>query len=72
MIGDTANVDNLTRTSNLRWDEAERELAVFDVEGLPLPTVSIAHLIASEQTGRAQDVADVHVLPEMQRLRDAR
>jgi hypothetical protein len=40
MIGDTANVDNLTRTSNLRWDEAERELAVFDVRSPRSPSLT--------------------------------
>ncbi len=69
MIGDTPNVDVLTRAWNLLWGDAERGLAVFHVEGVPVPTVSLANLIASKQTGRPQDVADVLVLEELRRLR---
>ena len=69
MIGDTPNVDILTRAWNLRWPEAERDFAVFSVDGVPVPTVSIASLIASKRTGRLQDIADVQVLEELQRLR---
>jgi len=72
MIGDTPNVDVLTRAWNLRWDEAQHGIAVFDVEGVPIPTASVAHLIASKQTGRAQDVADVQLLQALQRLRGNR
>lgn len=71
MIGDTPNVDVLTRAWNLRWDEAQHGVAVFDVEGVPIPTVSVAHLIDSKKTGRAQDVADVQLLHALQRLRDS-
>lgn len=71
MIGDTPNVDVLTRASNLRWDEAEQDLAVFEIEGVPVPTVSLANLIMSKRTGRPQDVADIQLLEELQRLRRA-
>ncbi len=70
MIGDTPNVDVLTRAWNLRWADAQRGIAVFDIEGVPVPTVSIANLILSKRTGRPQDVADVLVLEAMQRLSD--
>jgi hypothetical protein len=69
MIGDTPNVDVLTRAWNLRWEDAARGLAVFRVDGVPVPTVSLANLIASKQTGRPQDVADILVLEELRRLR---
>ena len=69
MIGDTPNVDILTRAWNLRWSDAERDLAVFSVDGVPVPTVSIANLIASKRTGRLQDTADIQLLEELQRLR---
>jgi hypothetical protein len=69
MIGDTPNVDVLTRAWNLQWSEAEQGLAVFEVEGVPVPAVSIANLIASKRTGRPQDVADIQVLEELSRLR---
>lgn len=69
MIGDTPNVDVLTRAWNLQWQQAEQGFAVFEIEGVPVPTVSLANLIASKQTGRAQDVADVQVLTALQRMR---
>ncbi len=69
MIGDTPNVDVLTRAWNLRWDDAERGIAVFHVDGVPVPTVSLVNLIASKRTGRPQDVADILVLEELRRIR---
>ena len=62
MIGDMPNVDVLTRAWNVTWADASRDVAVFTVDGVPIPTASIDQLIASKQTGRAQDVADVVVL----------
>ena len=69
MIGDTPNVDVLTRAWNLQWQQAEPGFVVFEIEGVPVPTVSLTNLIASKQTGRAQDVADVQVLTALQRMR---
>ncbi len=71
MIGDTPNVDILTRAWNLQWADAERDIAVFSVDGVPVPTVSIANLIASKRTGRTQDLADIQLLEELVRLRDS-
>lgn len=68
MIGDTPNVDVLTRAWNLEWAVAERDLSVFSVEGISVPTVSIQHLIESKRTGRLQDLADIQLLEEMRRL----
>lgn len=70
MIGDTPNVDVLTRAWNLTWSEAEREMQVFDVEGVPVPTVSLAHLIESKRTGRTQDEADIERLEALRQVRD--
>ena len=69
MIGDTPNVGILTRAWNLQWTDAERGLAVFSVDGVDVPTVSIPGLIESKRTGRLQDIADIQVLEELQRLR---
>ena len=57
------------KPTSKRWKEAEGDLAVFEMEGVPVPTVSRANLIASKRTGRPQDVADIQVLEELQRLR---
>lgn len=62
MIGDTPNVDVLTRAWNLTWSEAERDIATFEVEGVAIPTVSLTNLIASKRTGRLQDAADIELL----------
>lgn len=70
-IGDMPNVDVLTRAWNLRWPDAERDITAFSVDGIPVPTVSIANLIASKSTGRLQDSADIQVLEELQRLRES-
>ncbi len=69
MIGDTPNVDILTRAWNLQWADAQRDIAVFTVDGVAVPTVSLPNLIASKRTGRLQDLADVQLLEELMRLR---
>lgn len=71
MIGDTPNVDILTRAWNVRWSEARHRATTFEVEGVPIPTASIEDLIESKRTGRLQDAADVEVLEEIRRLRGA-
>jgi hypothetical protein len=68
-IGDAPNVDVLTRAWNLQWPEAARDVVVFDIEGVLVPTVSIPSLIESKRTGRLQDSADIQVLEELLRLR---
>jgi len=68
-IGDTPNVDVLTRAWNLTWTTAEQDFAVFEVEGIAIPTVSLANLIESKRTGRTQDKADIEVLEALLRLR---
>lgn len=70
MIGDTPNVDVLTRAWNLEWREAARDVAVFSVDGVSVPAVSLRNLIESKRTGRLQDLADIQLLEELQRLTD--
>lgn len=69
MIGDIPNVDILTRAWNVLWSEASPRATSFEVEGVLIPTASLEDLIASKQTGRLQDDADIEVLEEMRRLR---
>ncbi|MCU0634829.1 MAG: nucleotidyl transferase AbiEii/AbiGii toxin family protein [Gemmatimonadaceae bacterium] len=69
MIGDTPNVDILTRAWNVTWDAASREIAVFEIEGVPVPVVALDLLIASKRTGRPQDAADILVLEAIRRAR---
>ena len=70
MIGDLPNVDILTRAWNVLWSDANLTATVFEVEGVKIPAASIEDLIASKQTGRLQDAADVEVLEEIKRLRN--
>lgn len=70
MIGDMPNVDVLTRAWNVQWAEASVAIAVFDVEGIPIPTASLETLIASKRTGRPQDTADILVLEAMRHTRN--
>lgn len=62
MIGDTPNVDILTRAWNVEWADAAPRATVFQVEGIDIPAASLDDLIASKQTGRLQDLADIEVL----------
>lgn len=71
MIGDTPNVDVLTRAWNLQWADAARDIAVFEVDGIPVPTLSLLHLIESKRTGRTQDDADIEVLEALRAMRGA-
>ena len=70
MIGDIPNVDILTRAWNVLWSDASQHATAFEVEGVQIPTASIEDLIASKQTGRLQDAADIEVLEEIRRLRN--
>ena len=67
IIGDDPRVDVLTVAWSVHYPEAARDAKVFTVEGVPIPTASIDHLIASKRTGRLQDAADIEVLQEIRR-----
>ena len=69
IIGDMPRVDILTVAVSLRYATARPAATIFEVEGVPIPTASIDHLIASKRTGRLQDAADIEVLEEIRRLR---
>jgi hypothetical protein len=60
----------LTRAWNVQCSDVGGDFFVFDVDGVPVPVLSIELLIKSKQTGRPQDVADVIVLEAIKRLRD--
>lgn len=69
VIGDLYRVDLFTIAWSLRYPEAAAEAQVFEVAGVPVPTASIPHLIASKRTGRVVDAADIELLEEIERLR---
>jgi hypothetical protein len=69
IIGDIPRVDVMTVAWSVHYPEAAADATTFEVEGVPIPTVSIDHLIESKRTGRLQDAADIQVLEEIKRLR---
>jgi len=69
IIGDSPRVDILTLAWSVRYRDAIRAAERFEVEGVEIPTVSLDDLMASKQTGRPQDHADLVVLEEIRRLR---
>ena len=69
MIGDIWHVDILTIAWAVRYAEAEPRATTFEVDGVRIPTASIADLIASKRTGRLQDAADIELLEEIRRHR---
>ena len=69
VLGDVPRVDILTVAWSVRYPEAAADAATFELEGVPIPTGSIDHLIASKRTGRLQDAADIEALEEIRRFR---
>ena len=69
IVGDLPRVDILTVAWTVRFPEAAEKATTFKLEGVPIPTASIEHLIASKRTGRLQDAADIELLEEIRRLR---
>ncbi len=69
IIGDLPRVHILTVAWTVRFPEAVEQATTFELEGVPIPTASIEHLIASKRTGRLQDAADIELLEEIRRLR---
>jgi predicted nucleotidyltransferase len=69
MIGDSPNVDILTRAWNVTWKQAHPRATTFKIEGVSVPTASIEDLIESKRTGRLQDAADIEILEEIRKLR---
>lgn len=68
VIGDAPRVDVFTVAWSVHHREAAADAVVFEIEGVPIPTASLEHLIASKRTGRLQDAADIEVLQEIRRL----
>ena len=67
VIGDLWHVDLFTVAWSVRFREARPESRTFEVDGVPVPTASVRHLIESKRTGRVQDALDIEVLEEIQK-----
>ncbi len=69
VIGDDPAVDVFTVAWSVKYEGAIAGSSVVDVDGVPIPLIGIDDLIATKQTGRPLDIADVEALEEIKRLR---
>ena len=67
IVGDRPRVDILTVAFTVHFAEAARDARIFEVDGVTISAASIDHLIASKQTGRLRDAADVEELLDIRR-----
>jgi len=71
VIGDDPQVDIFTVAWSVTYDSAMTRSSTVSVEGVDIPLVGIDDLIASKQTARPLDAADVEALETIRRLRGA-
>ena len=69
VIGDDPAVDVFTVAWSVKYEGAVRRSSVVSVEGVQIPLIGIDDLIATKQTGRPLDAADVEALEQIKRLR---
>lgn len=69
IIGDDPQVDIFTVAWSVKYVDAAPRSSVVEVEGVPVPLISIDDLIATKRTGRPLDAADIEALEEIKRLR---
>jgi len=62
VVGDDPRVDILTIAWTVTFDDAYPRRIVRRVQGIRVPYLALADLIASKQTGRATDQADIEAL----------
>lgn len=62
IVGDDPRVDILTVAGSVTFDRAYPNRTVRRIQGVRVPYLSLPDLIASKQTGRAADEADLEVL----------
>jgi hypothetical protein len=62
IVGDDPRVDILTVAWSVTFDRAYPNRTVRRIQGVRVPYLSLPDLIASKQTGRAADEADLEVL----------
>jgi len=62
IVGDDPRVDILTVAWTVTFDEAYPKRIVRRIQGIQVPYLALTDLIASKQTGRATDAADLEVL----------
>jgi hypothetical protein len=62
VLGDDPAVNLFTVLRGMGYDQAAPRSRILPVEGVRLPVLSLDDLIATKQTGRAVDMADVAAL----------
>jgi hypothetical protein len=62
IVGDDPRVDVLTIAWTVTFDHAYPKRIVRRIQGIRVPYLALTDLIASKQTGRATDQADLEVL----------
>lgn len=62
IIGDDPRVDVLTVAWTVTFEQAYPRRIVRRIQGVRVPYLSLPDLVASKQTGRAADVADLEIL----------
>jgi predicted nucleotidyltransferase len=69
VFGDDPAVGVFTVAWKVKYRDAVGRSSTVDVEGVPIPLISIEDLIETKRTGRLQDAADIEALEEIKRLR---
>jgi len=64
IVGDDPRVDILTVAWSVTFDRAYPNRTVRRIQGVRVPYLSLPDLIASKQTGRATDEADLQALTD--------
>ncbi len=65
VLGEGPRVHILTVALSVHYQEAAPDAQELLLEGVPIPTASIDHLMATKRTKRPQDAADIEVLEEI-------
>lgn len=68
IIGESPRVHILTVALSVHYQDAALDAHELLLEGVPIPTASLDHLIASKRTGRAQENEDIRLLEGIQQL----
>lgn len=68
VIGDDPHVDIFTVAWSVKYDQAIARLSIVTVEGVDIPLIGIDDLIATKQTARPLDAADVEALEQIRRI----
>ena len=71
VIGDDPQVDIFTVAWSVKYDQAISRSSIVNVEGIDIPLIGIDDLIATKQTARPLDAADVEALEAIRRFRTA-